>query len=117
LKSLTRNHRLIGKKEFQSIFAEANKVSQKHLLVLYKPNKKAHARLGIMVGKRHAPLAVERNQIKRVIRESFRINQAELQGLDIIVIARQQCDSLDKTQLRIGIDKLWQKLITHWQKA
>jgi ribonuclease P protein component len=117
LKSLTRNHRLAGKREFQSIFDVASKVSQKHLLALFKPNEKTHARIGIMVGKRIAKLAVERNQIKRVIRESFRQHQLPLSGFDIIVIARQQCDSLDKSQLREGIDKLWQKLITHCQKA
>ncbi len=92
-------------------------MSQKHLLALYKPNQKALARLGIIVGKRVANSAVSRNQIKRVVRESFRAKQEHLKGLDIIVIARQQCDKLDKIELREGIDKLWQKLITLCQKV
>lgn len=66
----------------------------------------------MIVGKRVAKLAVTRNRIKRVVRESFRANQALLQGFDIVVIARQQCGSLDKVQLRKGIDKLWQRLVT-----
>jgi ribonuclease P protein component len=84
---------------------------------LFKPNNNLQARIGIIVGKRVAKLAVTRNQIKRVVRESFRLHQTKLQGFDIIVIARQQCDSLDKVQLREGIDKLWQRLITQYQKA
>lgn len=64
-----------------------------------------------MVGKRVAAHAVTRNRIKRVIRESFRAKQNELQGLDIVVIARHQCDTLSKIELRKGLDKLWEKLI------
>jgi ribonuclease P protein component len=117
LKSFPRHHRLVNKAEFQWVFDDSTKVSQKHLLALYKPNHAEHARVGIIVGKRVANRAVERNQIKRVIRESFRAIQQNLIGLDIIIIARQQCDSLDKVQLREGIDKLWQKLATQYLKV
>jgi ribonuclease P protein component len=117
LKSFPRNSRLVCKAQFQAIFDESSRISQKYLLALYKPNQIKHARLGIMVGKRVANLAVGRNQIKRVIRESFRAHQMELQGLDILIIARQQCDSLDKLQLRKGIETLWQKLVMQSQKS
>lgn len=102
--------RLTKKIEFQAVFDKSQKVSQKHLLALYQANDKNHARIGIIVSKRIAKSAVTRNQIKRVVRESFRNHQARLKGLDIIVIARHQCDTLDKLKLREGIDKLWQKL-------
>jgi ribonuclease P protein component len=98
------------------VFDESSKVNQKHLLALFKPNQKTYARLGLIVGKRVANKAVARNQIKRVIRESFRMTQEQLIGLDIIVIARHQCDTLDKRNLRRGIDKLWDKLLEHIQK-
>lgn len=115
--SFPRNQRLASKAEYKSIFDESKKVSQKHLLALYKPNKQNVARLGVIVGKRVANRAVTRNQIKRVVRESFRAHQEILKGFDIIVIARHQCDELDKTQLREGIDKLWQRLTTSYQKV
>jgi ribonuclease P protein component len=51
-----------------------------------------------------------------VIRESFRVNQALLQGLDIIVMARHQCNVLTKVQLREGVEKLWQNLSIQSQK-
>jgi ribonuclease P protein component len=106
----------LSKADYQSVFDDASKVGQRHLLALYKPNTKFHARVGIIVGKRVANQAVARNQIKRIVRESFRANQVQFPGYDIVVIARQQCDSLDKTQLREGIDKLWQKLASQFQK-
>ncbi len=115
--SFPRSHRLVSKSEYKSLFDESNKVSQRYLLALYKRNEKSHARVGIIVGKRVANHAVVRNQIKRIVRESFRANQIQFPGYDIVVIARQQCDSLDKTQLREGIEKLWQKLAIQFQKV
>jgi ribonuclease P protein component len=115
--SFPRNQRLVTKAEYKSIFSESQKASQRYLLALYRPNHKTTARLGVIVGKRIAKSAVARNKIKRVVRESFRNTQAGLAGLDIIVIARQQCNSLDKIQLREGIEKLWQKLLTQYQKV
>lgn len=105
-----RKNRLVTKAEFKAVFDNAQKVSQKYLLVLYKPNQNLHSRLGLVVGKRFANKAVSRNRIKRVIRESFRFNFENLKGIDIIVIARHQCDTLTKHKLREGIDKLWEKL-------
>ena len=109
----SRDCRLVTKAEFKLVFDRSKKITQKHLLALFKPNQKLYSRIGLIVGKRVANIAVAMNQIKRVIRESFRLNQEQFKGLDIIVIARQQCDTLDKTKLREGIDRLWEKLIAH----
>jgi ribonuclease P protein component len=45
----------------------------------------AGPRLGLLVSKREARSAVVRNGIKRRIREAFRLEQARLAGLDILV--------------------------------
>ena len=83
------------------------------MLALFKPNQRPQGRIGLVIAKRVAKTAVSRNRIKRVLRESFRQNQEQLKGLDIIIIARQQCDTLDKTKLRRGIDLLWENLRKH----
>ena len=84
---------------------------------MYKPNQTQRAKLGVIVGKRIANIAAARNRIKRVVRESFRAHKRKLAGLDIVVIARQQCDTLDKIKLREDIDTLWVKLLSHYQRA
>lgn len=43
------------------------------------------ARLGMLVSRRHAARAVERNRIKRCIREAFRLEQESLGALDVLV--------------------------------
>lgn len=112
-----RSHRLTTKAQYQSVFDQSAKANQKHLLVLYKPNQKPNGRLGLLVGKRAVSDAVDRNRIKRTIRESFRLNQERLKGFDVIVIARHQCDALNNSQLREGIDKLWEKLLSQYQRS
>jgi ribonuclease P protein component len=42
-------------------------------------------RLGILVTKRHATLASERNRIKRCVREAFRLEQARIGPMDVLV--------------------------------
>jgi len=43
------------------------------------------ARLGMLVSRRHSAHAVERNRIKRCIREAFRLEQETLGPLDVLV--------------------------------
>ncbi len=108
--TFSREHRIITKKEFKYIFDKAEKISQKHLFILFKPNLLSSARLGLSIGKRTAKSAVVRNRIKRIIRESFRSHRMHLKKVDIVVIARQPCEKLSNQKLREGIDKLWEKL-------
>lgn len=45
----------------------------------------ARARLGVVVGRRHAPHAVTRNLIKRAARDLFRLHQSGLAGWDLVL--------------------------------
>jgi len=54
--------------------------------VLYvRANGMEQARLGIVVGKKFAPRAAERNLVKRMVRELFRGRQAQFAGRDILL--------------------------------
>jgi ribonuclease P protein component len=44
-----------------------------------------NARLGILVSKKHSARAVERNRIKRCIREAFRLEQETLGAVDLLI--------------------------------
>lgn len=57
-------------------------------MVLLAPNAVDHARLGLIVPKRVLPRAVDRNRLRRLLREWFRLRQVELPGLDVIAQVR-----------------------------
>ena len=70
--------------EFSSVFRFRCVGGGPGLDVLAAPNGQDHARLGLIVPKKIIATAVGRNRIKRLLREAFRLNQAELAGLDVI---------------------------------
>jgi ribonuclease P protein component len=53
---------------------------------------------------------VARNRIKRIARESFRLNQHAIPPLDITVAARASARSAPAAELRASLDKLWHRL-------
>ncbi len=84
------SHRLIHSYEFDNVFKECEfRVGHPALLFLAKPNHRGFNRLGMVVSKKSVPLAVNRNRIKRQIRESFRKTLRDTPvGLDVIVLTR-----------------------------
>jgi ribonuclease P protein component len=56
--------------------------------------------------------AVERNRIRRVIRESFRLHQHEIPALDLVVSARTRVRGAASSLLRAQLEPLWQEVRT-----
>ncbi len=80
----------------------------------YAPNALGHARLGLAISKRVSKRAVERNRIKRLLRESFRRVRLQLPAVDLMVMAREEAAGVDGPLLLAQIDELWKKLLaTH----
>lgn len=77
------------------------------------PNDLSLARLGVIVAKRHVKNAVRRNLIKRLIRESFRLNQEALSGFDLVVLAREGLKKdVSRQDLIRYLRRHWQDLVS-----
>ena len=50
------------------------------------------SRLGVALTRRLVPSAVERNRVKRALREAFRRHQVKTAGLDLVVMFRTRFD-------------------------
>jgi ribonuclease P protein component len=107
----SRKNRLVTKEDFQFVFAKPHKVSRQSLLILNRPNNQPLARIGIIINKHFVKFAVNRNTLRRVVRESFRHHQEALAGRDIVVLVRGKYANVDKSLLRQDIDQLWQQLL------
>lgn len=107
-----RNNRLNSSVDFDRVFKETDfKVSNHFLLLLAHTNQFEHSRLGLIVGKKKIGHAVDRNRIKRRLRESFRTKQGSLPHLDIIALIRSGPGPQEDTQLSTQIDDLFDRLI------
>jgi ribonuclease P protein component len=78
--------------------------------VRYRPNGLDHPRLGLAISKRVSKRAVDRNRLKRLVRESFRRHRLELPPIDLMVMAREQAVSLPGPELLDELQLLWKKL-------
>jgi len=65
-------------------------------------------RLGILVTRKHSALAVERNRIKRCIREAFRLEQEHLGALDMLV--RPPYDAKPSSRMMLQLRELFSRL-------
>ena len=67
-------------------------------------------RLGLAVAVRAAGGGVARNRLRRLIRESFRLNQHTLPALDLVVGCRPSARAAAAPVLRASLAALWAKV-------
>ena len=109
--SFSRNHRLLNAGDYGRVFdSPAYRASHRCLLLLASPNGLDHNRLGLVIAKKNVGLAVQRNRIKRVARETFRQLPEGRDGLDVVLLARRGIDQLDNATLSTIFRQQWQKL-------
>lgn len=110
--------RLSKAEEFRRVFAQGNRTKDTVFTVLAKPNDRGFSRLGMVVSKKCAGHAVQRHRIKRLVRESFRVNRGRLPTLDIVVICQPTVLKMNNRQILNSLGKHWQKLklqCTDWR--
>ncbi|MCH8101435.1 MAG: ribonuclease P protein component, partial [Proteobacteria bacterium] len=105
-----REARLRDEKAYSRVFSKARRSHDTLFTVLYRCGEHDGARLGLAVSKKNCRLAVGRNRIKRIVRESFRQHQHALRNLDVVV--------LNKPKTHEATNKaLFESLENHWQRC
>jgi ribonuclease P protein component len=101
--------RLHTSKEFGRVFAEPARSSDRFFTILGRPNARSNARLGLTISRRAAKRAVDRNKLKRLARESFRMQQS-LPCWDFVVMAKTGADRTERRVLRESLDRHFTRL-------
>ena len=77
-------------------------------------NDETYPRLGLSIATRTFGSAVARNRIKRVARESFRLNQHSLPPVDVTVSAREAARLAKLSELRASLNQHWKSITQRW---
>lgn len=109
---LPRQARLRRRADFATLKSSRGRVGVRCFQLRYAPNSFGVARLGLAISKQVSRRAVERNRLKRLVRESFRRVRHRLPAVDMVVMARTQAAGMDGAQLLAQIDELWDKLLS-----
>jgi ribonuclease P protein component len=111
--SFPAHKRLRRKSEFDAAYARGRRFGNGFFAVTASSNDKHGARLGMAVAVRMAGNAVERNRLRRIVRESFRLHQHALPSVDLVVNARPKARGASGAELRASLLELWKMLIEH----
>ncbi len=79
------DRRFAGRSAFEPLLRDGQRRSLSGYTFYLRRRAEGPPRLGILVTRRHAARATERNRIKRCIREAFRLEQDRIGPLDVLV--------------------------------
>lgn len=113
---LPKTAKLLKAADYQYVFDKAVRSSDACFTVLARVNSLDTARLGMAFSKKRVKLAVARNRLKRITRESFRLT-ADKYRADYVVLAGPRCAGASNRQLFQSLEKHWQKLSKKCEKS
>jgi len=114
---LTRHSRLLAAADFKRVFQDPIRTSDELFTVLARPNNRDGARLGLAISKKTVRMAVDRNRIKRLVRESFRRRKDLLAGLDLVVLARGGLADRSNRMIHESLRAHWERLANRCRKS
>ena len=107
--ALLQKNRLTKKKDFDLVFKKGNAVKGNFLFIKTKLNDLGVCRAGFIIPNKVINKAVNRNGIKRLFSETFRLYMSkENKGHDIIVVITRKAD---KEILGSDLDKLLDQML------
>jgi len=110
-----KQYRLLRKDEYGAVFAFRRALKSRHFLLHYRPHEAAEAagaRLGLVVAKRFVRRSVDRNLLRRLAREEFRLLRADLSSSDLVLRLAVKPSALDRQAMAEEIRRLLRKLIS-----
>jgi ribonuclease P protein component len=108
---IPKRNRLLKPEEYKRVFTQKPCRSVDDCFtILAVANAREQARLGLAIAKRDVALAVQRNRIKRIVRESFRHHGSYIKGMDLVVRATRNTANKSNGELFASLAEHWKKI-------
>lgn len=106
-----RQARLLLPREFDAVFKSGRRERGRFFICVVAASGGVEARIGFAVGKKHLPAAHDRNLVKRMARESFRVRRGSMPAVDLVLSPRSEVVRGDRKSLRLDLDALFDRVI------
>ncbi|GAA0351836.1 ribonuclease P protein component [Morganella psychrotolerans] len=100
---------MLTPKHFNFVFQQPQRASTPEITLLGRRNELEYPRIGLTVAKKNVKRAHERNRIKRLTREFFRLHQHELPDMDFVLLVRKGVSELSNREITEALGKLWRR--------
>jgi len=108
---LTRRHRLRGPAAFAAVFRGGHRFEAARLQILALPTAGA-GRVGYVIAKKLLGRAVDRNRLKRLLREVIRRRRPAVDAFDVVIHLRRPCAAAELVGLAAEADGLLDSLLS-----
>jgi ribonuclease P protein component len=103
--------------DFDNVFQNGQRSADRYFTVLFHPNNLDRPRLGFAISKQKVRLAVGRNRLRRLVRESFRHRAPGLPAVDLVFLARDAVKTAANPEIVASLDLHWARISTSVGKA
>lgn len=92
------------------MFQNGQRSGDRFFTVLYHANTLNRPRLGFAISRHKVRLAVGRNRLRRLVRESFRKRAASLPSVDLVVLARDAAGTAANPEIAASLESHWARI-------
>ena len=106
----SRRHRFSVQGSFGPVLRGSRKVRGRFAILHVAPGQPGKSRLGVALTRRLVPHSVDRNRVKRLVRDTFRRHVVKHAGLDCVVSLRERFDAAKSEPVFAEIRTLFDQL-------
>ncbi|MCX7553166.1 ribonuclease P protein component [Marinicella sp. S1101] len=107
MEQFPKGKRLLTRLDYSRVFSKSKRIHNRAFtLLIHFNDNTTSSKMGMVVSKKVHKTAVQRNRIKRLIRESFRTKQ-NLNTAEYVIMAKPGSARYTNTELLAFLNQLW----------